>query len=282
LVSENPVADARIEVAIPPWLDDLRRRMVVSVVQRDPRTSDRRLLGVAKEALFHQVLCGGQADFESPSDGSSPDDLALLYAYYLQPGHVEELVEAFGQHLSGCNIDQPVVIDLGCGPFTGGLAVASALEPPNGFTYIGMDRASAMRRLGERLAIATVQSRRLDITRIWTADLNEVKWPEPPRWRPVIVIVSYLLASPTINPAALATDLDELLKRIGRGPLTLLYTNSVYRERNIHFPGFRGSLESIGLQLIKDEIGEIETTYRTRQLRYALFYRPAQDTLELE
>ncbi len=106
---------------------------------------------------------GGQADFDSPCGGLSSDDLALLYAYWIQLGHVEELVEAFGQHLSGCNIDRPVVIDLGCGPFTGGLAVASALEPPNGFTYIGMDRASAMRRLGERLALATVERRRLNI-----------------------------------------------------------------------------------------------------------------------
>src|SRR5262249_39534906 len=143
----DPVAGARMAVALPPWLDDLRRREVVSVVQRDARTGFERLLGVATTDVF-QVLGGGQVDFGSRRDGLSPDDLALLYAYFLQLGHVEELVEAFGQHLSGCNIDQPVVIDLGCGPFTGGLAVASALVPPNGFTYIGMDRASAMCRLG--------------------------------------------------------------------------------------------------------------------------------------
>jgi hypothetical protein len=104
-------------------------------VRGDARTASDRLLGVSKADVF-QILGGGQADFASPLDGLSADDLALLYAYWLQLGHVEELVEAFGQHLSGCNVDQPVVIDLGCGPFTGGLAVASALEPPNSFTYI--------------------------------------------------------------------------------------------------------------------------------------------------
>jgi hypothetical protein len=253
----------------------------VDVVQRDPRTASARLLGVAEGDVF-QTLGGGQADFASPPDGLTPDDLALLYAYQLQLRHVEELVEAFGQHLSGCNIDKPVVIDLGCGPFTGGLAVASALHPPNGLTYIGLDRAPAMYRLGERLAIATVQSRGIDIVRIWTADLNTVQWHEPPRWRPVIVIVSYLLASPTIDPVALATDLHTLLKRIGRGPLTLLYTNSVYAEKNVHFPAFRAALESIGLKLIKDEIGAVETHRKQLALRYALFFRAAQDTLELE
>jgi hypothetical protein len=80
----------------------------------------------------------------------------------------------------------------------------------------------------------------------------------------------------------LAIDLDTLLKRIGRGPLTLLYTNSVYDEKNVHLPAFRGALESMGLNLIKDEIGAIETNRRPRALRYALFYRPAQVTLELE
>lgn len=178
-------------MTLPPWLKDLRNREIMSALRSDPRTTSVPL-GVAKEDVF-RILGGGQADFESPSDGLSPDDLALLYGYWIQLGHIEELVEALGQHLSGCKIDLPVVIDLGCGPFTGGLAVASALKPPNGFTYIGMDRASAMRRLGERFAIATVQGRKLDIARIWTANLNQVDWPEPPRWSPVIVIVSYLL-----------------------------------------------------------------------------------------
>jgi len=250
-------------------------------VQNDQRTVTGRVLGVAAEDVF-QILCGGQADFESPGHGLSPDELALLYAYFFQRGHIEELVEAFGQHLSGSKIEQPVVIDLGCGPFTGGLAVASALEPPNGFIYIGMDRASAMCRLGESLAIETAQTRGLDITRIWVTALNDVRWSEPPRWRPVIVIVSYLFASPTINPVALTTDLDKLLKRIGRGPLTLLYTNSVYIKNNLHFPAFRAALESIGFILIKDEIGAIDSKRGTRKLRYALFYRPAQDTLELQ
>jgi hypothetical protein len=252
----------------------------VVAVQRDPRTVSDRLLGIPKTDLL-QVLRGGQADFESPRDGLTPDDLALLYAYYLQLGHVEELVEAFGQHLTGCNIVRPIVLDLGCGPFTGGLAIATALEPPNGFTYVGMDRAGAMRRLGEILAQETVQSRGLDIAQIWASNLNEINWDEPPRWRPVIVIVSYLLASPTIDPLALTTDLDILLKRVGRGPVTLLYTNSVYADRNTHFPAFRGGLESIGMRLIKDEIGKIETNRGPRQLRYALFDRPAQDTLVL-
>ncbi|HZZ80805.1 MAG TPA: hypothetical protein VFE62_20045 [Gemmataceae bacterium] len=251
----------------------------MSVAQSDPRTGSTPL-GVSKDDIF-QVLGGGQADFESPLGGLSPDDLALLYAYWNQLGHVKELVEAFDQHLSGCNIEKPIVIDLGCGPFTGGLAIASALEPPNGFTYIGMDRASAMRRLGERLAVATIKRRGIEINRIWSPSLAEVEWSEPPHWRPVIVIVSYLLASPTIDPMLLAAELDAILKRIGRGPLTLLYTNSVYDDRNVHFPAFRRALELMGLTMIKYENGQIETDRSPRRLRYALFSRKAQDTLEL-
>lgn len=267
-------------MALPSWLQTLRKHEVVRVVQLDSRTAGGTLLGVPEGELF-QILGGGQADFDSPYGHLTPDDLALLYAYLLQLGHVEELVEAFGQHLSGCNINEPVVIDLGCGPFTGGLAVASAFETPNGFSYIGLDRASAMHRLGERLAIATAQCCGHNIHRIWTGDLDKVHWPNPPGWRPVIVIVSYLLASPTIDPVVLAAALDRLLKRIGRGPTTLLYTNSVYDEKNVHFPAFRESLESMRLSMITEGIGTIETNRKTRNLRYALFFRPAQDTLEL-
>lgn len=268
------------QMAVPAWLQAIRSTEIISIVQKDDRSVFGTLLGVPVSEVF-ATLGGGQADFTAPLGKLLPEDLALLYAYFLQLGHIEELVVAFGQHLSSTNVRHPIVIDLGCGPFTGGLAVASALEPPNGFSYIGLDRAPAMHHLGEKLAVATAAARGLDIKRTWTSDLALVRWTEPPRWRPVIVIASYLLASPTIDPAALVADVDQLLKRIGRGPLTLLYTNSVYPEKNTHFAAFRRSLEAIGLQLIKDEIGSVITAKKVRPLRYALFNRPAQETLEL-
>ena len=72
---------------------------------------------------------------------------------------------------------QPVVLDLGCGPFTGGLALAGAIGQGADFDYVGVDRSSAMREFGEILAAGAS----LDgVRRTWSSDLSSVHWPSPP------------------------------------------------------------------------------------------------------
>ena len=66
-----------------------------------------------------EAIGGGQADFDAPCGDLTPDDLALLYAYLNQKGHLEELVAAFGQLLTRSKPPNPIVVDIGCGPFTG-------------------------------------------------------------------------------------------------------------------------------------------------------------------
>ena len=111
-------------------------------------------------------------------------------------------------------------------------------------------------------------------------------WPPVPTWRPVFVIVSYLLASPTLKAVTLIEDLEKLLDKLGRGPVTVLYTNSVRPAANLAFPGFRSALHTARFRMIADDNGIIEaerntgTTY-DRPLRYALFHRAAQNTLQL-
>ena len=143
-----------------------------------------------------------------------------------------------------------------------------------------------MRRLGEHLAAAVeVVSALPRICRHWAADVPSAIWNEAPGWRPVIVIVSYLLASRTLDVDALVPDLDRLLAKLGRGSVTVLYTNSVLDEANRNFPKFRTMLRERGFNLRMEDTGEIEVErgqdVRTRRLRYALFHRPAQRTLQL-
>lgn len=146
-----------------------------------------------------------------------------------------------------------------------------------------------MRRFGEHLA--SVAEDDADLPRIchhWAADVDSVSWNRAPGWRPVIVIVSYLLASRTLDVAALVPALDRLLIRLGRGSVTVLYTNSVRDEANESFPTFRVLLCERGLRgfdLRRDDKGEIEVergqSVRTRWLRYALFHRPTREILKL-
>ena len=209
-------------VELPQWLQDMRRVEVVGRVGDDPRSRQGTFFGLTKDEAMNCVG-RGQAQFDEPWGEMSPADRALLYAYFNQKGHLEELTEAFRLIFANQMPNNPIVIDLGCGPATGGLALAGVLDPPN-FDYIGVDQSVAMRGLGEQLAASA--PRLSAMRRCWASDLESVSWNRAPGWRPVLVIVSYLLASRTLKPATLVDQLDALLARLGNGRATMLYTNS--------------------------------------------------------
>ena len=274
-------------IELPPWLERLRRSEIVERVNNDPRTAGGTVLGVDRDVAQQMGAGWGQAEFDEPWNNLTPDDRVLLYAYFFQPGHLEELTEAFRMLFPGTPPrEEPVVVDLGCGPFTGGLAVAGVLGPERRFDYIGMDRSHAMRSFGERLASAAEHFPEVPrIDRHWSADISSFSWSSAPGWRPVFVIVSYLLASPTLDVVALVADLEALLTKLGRGPATVLYTNSARDEANRKFPSFHKTLIDAGFELKIDDTGMIEIERRSgtrnRRLRYALFHRQKQDTLRL-
>jgi len=225
----------------------------------------------------------GQADFDRPHGNLSASDRVLLYAYWNQKRHVEELSEAFRQIFMDGWPDQPlIVIDLGCGPFTGGLALAGQLPPNSTFDYIGIDHSHAMRRLGERFAHeADAMDDLPKIDHQWSSSITDIEWQTPPGWRPVLVVVSFLLASPSLDAEKMVGDLNECLRKLGRGETTLVYTNSPKPGPNRGFPDFQASLERAGFQKKVDDLGEVSTEHRQMKLRYALFYRPEQHTLRL-
>ena len=242
-------------IELPAWFRRLRQSEVVDPVLNDPRSVGRTRLGVDSDIAFQEVIGGGQADFDqrwhnSKGHDLDPDDRVLLYAFFNQPGHLEELIAACGQLFRNSAIKAPIVVDLGCGPFTGGFAIASILGQDPQVDYIGVDLSSAMHRLGERLASAGERSHGMPrIQRRWASDIASIDWARAPGWRPVIVIVSYLLASPTLDAPKLVTELDKLLTRLSRGPVALLYTNATRPDANNSFLDFSGALRNAGFSL---------------------------------
>ena len=278
---------SQMPIELPQWLQRLRRSEIVDRVLYDPRSTGSTPLGVDREVVVREVIGGGQAEFDQPWNDLSADDRVLLYAYFNQLGHLEELAEAFRMLFSDASgPDNPIVVDLGCGPFTGGLAIATGLGHESRFDYIGVDRSRAMRELGEKLASAAAELDRTPrIDRHWSPDISSVTWDSAPGWRPVFVIVSYLLASPTLDVGELVRELERLLTKLGRGPVTVLYTNSPRPEPNRGYPSFRTALLDAGFDLFVEDTGSIEIERwagsGNRRLRYALFHRPNQDILRL-
>lgn len=183
--------------------------MVVDPLRADSRTIDPGSpLGLDAQKA-RKAISWGQANFDEPLGALSAEDRGLLYAYWNQKRHVEELSEAFRQIFSDGWPDQPlIVIDLGCGPFTGGLALAGQLPPTASFDYIGIDRSQAMRRFGERFACkVNATNGPPNIDHCWTSSMADIKWPQPPGWRPILVIVSFLLASTSLDVKCLVVPM---------------------------------------------------------------------------
>jgi hypothetical protein len=267
-------------------MTELRRAEVIDVVNADDTTHGDLLFGVPRARIPNEVIGGGQADFTRPWNHLTVDQMALLYAWFNQLGHIEELVEAFSQLFGDSAIEDSIVIDLGCGPFTAGLALLATFGADRRFHYVGVDRAEAMHRLGEKLALAAAgRGQTACASRQWVTSLADVRPTEPLCWKPVIVVVSYLLASPTLDAIELVREVDQLLGLLSRGPATVLYTNAPAAEANRKFPPFCAALEAAGFRLVADDMGQIEIARyggaRQRRLRYALFHRDARDTLIL-
>ena len=268
-------------VELPQWLQDLRRAEVVDRVRNDPRSGPRSYLGLSTpEAMA--AIGWGQAPFDEPWGDLSPADRALLYAYFNQKGHLEELTEAFRMIFANQMPDEPIVVDVGCGPCTGGLALAGVLDPPV-FDYIGVDSSETMRDLGDRMAASV--ARLNGMRRRWASGLATVEWDRAPSWRSVLVIVSYLLASSTLDPVQLVADLGKLLAKLGNGRVAVLYTNSPRPDANRNFPPFQKAIQNAGFDMPSDGTGEIVIERwegdRSRRLRYAVFHRPVQSRLRL-
>ena len=268
-------------VELPEWLEALRRAEVVDRVKDDPRSAADGLLGVGRDGALAAIK-GGQASFDEPWGVLSPADRVLLYAFFNQKGHLEELTEAFRMIFANTTPEDPIVVDLGCGPATGGLALAGALDTAV-FDYIGVDSSKAMREFGEHLA---GRARRLDgVRRRWASTLESVEWDRAPGWRPVLVIVSYLLGSPSLNPVQLVDRLNDLLAKLGTGRVTMLYTNSPRDAANRNFPAFQQAMRRAGFDMPADGTSEIVVERwegdRQRKLRYAVFHRPTASRLQL-
>lgn len=278
---------------LPEWIEQVRRAEIVNVVQNDPRSNASELFGVDRSRVFNEIIRGGQADFTSdwqdPRSGRAltPEERALLYGFFNLKGHLVELVEAMRQIFVGADsstaptVHDPIVIDVGCGPGTGCLAVANALHGP--FTYVGVDRAQAMLDLGERLTASNAARTHLQgVERHWVSELSAVNWTRALGYRPVLIICSYLLASPTINPQDLVDDLVTFLKRVSRGPAYLIYTNAVGADANRHLPAFKAHLENNGFSALCDAQGAVSYGTKQRRFQYAGFFRAQSNVLELE
>lgn len=263
------------------WLNALYQSEIEDRVLNDRRTTETTYLGWSRKTIFDEVIVGGQADFDQPLDHLSAYDRALLYAKYNQVRHIDELCCAFNQLLGETNYGNPIIFDLGCGPFTAGLSLANALGKEKIFSYYGVDCYESMRKLGSQMANAARASNELHpmTTYEFTNDLDKIKF-EHISGNLTIFVASYLLASPTIDSALLAQKIIRTHESASLGPSAVLYTNSARPEAQRKFPDFKKSLEAAGYKTIADTTDLFTATSKAHiKMHYALFFKPTNSSI---
>lgn len=272
-------------VTLQSWYTDLRRRMVVEPITSDPRETHRpnTRLGWPTNWVFNTAIGGGQADFDQPIENLTPRDRAMLYAFFNQKGHIEELVHAFGKLWPNPALLQgTTIIDVGCGPFTGGLALAIVVGDTAKFRYFGIDRAKSMCALGRELEQGARDAGALHPqTEIqFLPELSQIPVCNL-RAEPTFVLLSYLLASSTLNVDEMIEDVLRVCDRISLGPVAVLYTNTTRADARKKYPQLCDKLSGAGFQIFVEKEETFTDGSKPRSVHYALFHRSAPAELPM-
>ena len=264
-------------VALPKWYEDMRQQLIIAPVMTDKRETRRLRMrwGHAIDWIFSVAIGGGQANFDEKVADLEPKDRALLYAFFNQSAHVEELVVVFNKLIGNTPaMSGGAIIDVGCGPFTAGLALASVIGPTAPFDYYGVDRSLSMCDLGRVLADATRKADALHpSTRIqFLRDVKDIE-TQSLSAQPTLVVLSYLLASTSLNVGDITTDIIGACNGIGMGAVSLLYTNSRREAARKNYPTLERRLLDADFKLIDSGEERLTETSKPREIHYALFHR---------
>jgi SAM-dependent methyltransferase len=267
-------------VILADWYAKLRQERIVDAIKNDRRSLEKpgSLLGWPFDRARTAGIGNGQANFDEGIENLTPSDRTRLYAYINQGGHVEELVLAF-RSLVGDSLalDGAAVIDVGCGPFTAGLAIANVVGPDQSFDYFGVDLSHSMCELGSELAQAArdVEALGPQTSVRFSRDINNVS-PEGTRGgHMTLVVLSYLLASRSLEVEKITADVIAACDRMSMGAVNLLYTNSTNAWAGRNYIPFKAMLEASGFKCVVERMETITETRNRRDVHYALFRRPA-------
>ena len=259
------------------WLENLRRSHIVDPVMNDPRDTGvpNTRLGLPTSWIFSQAIGGGQASFDKPLGALSAKDRVLLYAFFNQKSHVNELVHAFEKLLTTPrDLNRATVVDIGCGPFTSGLALAEVVGNATEFRYFGVDTSQTMCAFGGQLAegAKAVDGLSSETTVSFFSSTDDIDFgASRSTW--TIVVLSYLLASKSIDAEVLVRQVVDACNRIGPGPVALLYTNTSRKEATEAYPAFQKAMTEAGFTVKIEDKEVLYLEGKERKLHYALFVR---------
>jgi SAM-dependent methyltransferase len=264
-------------ITVNPWYELVRRTCIVDPLNNDPRETHQNGMRLCKPSrwIFDQAIGGGQANFDEPIEDLSPRDRVMLYALFNQKGHVPELIHAFQKLVDRPQrLNNATMLDIGCGPFTAGLALANVAGNAVAFRYVGVDTSREMCALGNELANAAREAGGLSPqTQVqFAGSIDSINFGQS-RLGWTVVVLSYLLASASLNIELIVWQIVNACGRIGPGPVAVLYTNSAQPERRAAFPEFQRRMVDAGFKCEAVDTELLTDGEKPRNIHYALFTR---------
>ncbi len=234
-------------------MEKLFNKRVVMPVLNDPRTdmSQDISLGYPFPTIRNDIIREGLADFSLGFDDGvhgplTASEKVLLYCFVNMKNHFFTSLAALQCHernLKKLLDEKLLIIDIGCGPATAGLAFLEEFQGTT-FDYLGVDHARPMQDMATEF-FAAANSAGLARQKIITCFVNDWHGIKKHRFgtdNAVLVVFSYFFASESLKTddlAALADILKKLKGHRAQKPVAILHMNSPRNHANRNYLKFR-------------------------------------------
>lgn len=233
-------------------------------------------------ATIRDIVGRGQANFDEPFNGLTPNERVLVYCYDNMQQHVVSKLYILKKHKNLFNkylfsLNKNVIfIDFGCGPLSSGIALTryySESQESQGesikFHYIGIDKSEAMLRKAREFSLYPGL--------FHSSSTFDFFNPRDPRLQPfyqtlvscidkynyqdnlIILNFSYFFASPSLDASKLVNFIQSLLEKYQSSEVCLMFQNA------------QGSRFNEKWHLFKNQVTELKTAI-SGEISEAIYY----------
>lgn len=231
-----------------PALQKILKNKINDRVLGDDRSDGiNRVLGENKSTISQIILEKGRTDFRQPSHGYSAAEKVLLYSYFNMKTHIDTCKSVLEKqkHISDKILDDNLhIYDIGCGPFTVGLAFADLFKNQI-FDYTCIDNSDEMLKMGRKLWKHSSNEGLIDSN---VRQVSHNHWDSintgANQNKNVLFTFSYFFATKQLNDAdikSLARVVKSISKK-AKGSVYLLHINSSYGPANTNYLKFMDEL----------------------------------------
>jgi hypothetical protein len=231
-----------------------------------------------KSNILFDILVRGRADFTTAYGIISPQEKVLLYCFFNMKKHFftsyavfERIIPSLKDFFSNDDY-RPVMIDLGCGPMTSGLAMADLINTTMGraisFSYVGIDISTAMLDRAKTFEDSELFA---NCTFNYFESWNNIDFgllrSIAGTNNPIIFNASYLFASDSLLPSDLADYITNVTKLYEN--VYLIFQNPSSEARNKKYLEFK---EFIKFEKILDGEEDIRYVAASSESNEVVYY----------